>query len=186
MRRDTEVRFLVTLLILPVLLLVGCTAAQQDLTRPAPSITPSKLATAQPGPGVQPFDVLASPSPYCRPNEAFVELSVPTTHLTVGQLLTVTVTLANGDDSDVQLGQIQYSLDVQPDTLALSNPEMIEHPISIIPGGSDQAHIILHTTAPGKLVLTASASYEMHAMDYSWASWSGCHSHALEIAIAPE
>jgi len=125
------------------------------------------------------------PTPHCRPSEAFVDLSVPSTVLETGEFLTVTVTLANGDGSDARLGLIQYSLSVQPAALVSSSPEVIQHPVGIEPGDCDQAQFVLHAEAPGKLVLTASASYEMHALDYSWGSWSGCQSSSLGITIVP-
>jgi hypothetical protein len=104
----------------------------------------------------------------------------------MGQLLTVTVTLANGDDSNAHLGQIEYSLTVQPDTPLSGDLEPVQHPTTVAPGDYDQAQFVLHATAPGKVALSASTSYEMHATDYSWASWSGCQSDPMEITIGPE
>lgn len=134
--------------------------------------------------------IAASKSPerqtaHCRPSEAFVDLSVPDTHLEVGQFLTVTVTLVNGDRSNAQLGQILYSLSVQPETLVLGSPEPVQHPTSIEPGDCDQAQFVLRAAEPGRLVITGSASYETHAIGYSWGSWSGCQSPSLEITIVP-
>ncbi len=131
-------------------------------------------------------EAAAPPEPYCRPSEAFVGLSVPTAHLEVGQILTVTVTLVIGDESDTQLGQIHYSLSTQPEALVVGNLKPVEHPTTILPGESDQAQFVLRAAAPGKVVLTASTSYEIHATDYSWASWSGCQSHPQEISIGPK
>jgi ligand-binding sensor domain-containing protein len=125
------------------------------------------------------------PAPYCRPSEAFVDLSAPSTVLEAGEFLTVTVTLANGDGSDARLGQIQWSLSMQPETLVLGSSEPVQHSTIIEPGGCDQAQFVLRGVAPGRLVITASASYEMHALDYSWGSWSGCQSPSLEITIVP-
>jgi hypothetical protein len=135
-----------------------------------------------------PLGALESPGqpiPYCRPSEAFADLSVPTTDLEVGQFLTVAVRLVNGFESGVKLGTSRYSLSVQPSILASGNLEAAGHGTSIEPGDCDQADFVLRAAAPGKLVLTGLASYEMHAMGYSWGSWSGCQSHPLEITIVP-
>lgn len=164
---------------------LGATRFQPDLTGPsAKSSTAAPRVVETSVPIVTSGDP-AQPAPYCRPSEAFLDLSVPATQPEVGQILTVTVTLANGDESATQLGLIRYSLDAQPEALVVGDIEPVEHRSTILPGNFDQAQFVLRAAAPGKVVLTASTSYEMHATDFSWASWSGCQSHPLEISIGP-
>jgi ligand-binding sensor domain-containing protein len=165
---------------------LGATRFQPALTEAGTergTAAPRVVETASP---IVSSDAPAQPTPYCRPSEAFLDLSVPATYLRVGQLLTVTVTLANGDESDAQLGLIQYSLGTQPEALLVGNLEPVEHPTTIPPGDSDQVQFILKAAAPGEVVLSASTSYEMHATDYSWASWSGCQSHPLVLSIVEQ
>jgi hypothetical protein len=126
------------------------------------------------------------PTPYCRPSEAAVNLSASATVLKVGQIVSVTVTLANGDTSDVRLGLIQYSLRVRPSGILTSdNLGPVDHPVSINPGQSDEVEFVLRTAAPGLATFTGVTSFEIHPMDYSWGSWSGCESEPLEIRVTP-
>jgi ligand-binding sensor domain-containing protein len=134
---------------------------------------------------ITPVTASGVPTPPCRPGEVFVDLSVPTTHLKVGQLLTVALTLGNGNESGVRLGAGRYSLSVGPRILVSGDLKPVKHQLSIGPGECDQAHFVLRAASPGRLTLAGSATYKMHALDYSWESWSGCQSRALEIAIAP-
>jgi ligand-binding sensor domain-containing protein len=124
-------------------------------------------------------------APYCGPDEASVDLLVASTTLRVGQVVTATILLANGVDSGVRLGQPQYRLVVQPSILVSESPELVRHTTSLEPGESEQAEFVLRADAPGRARLTAMTDYEMHAMDYSWGSWSGCRSGGLEIFIEP-
>jgi ligand-binding sensor domain-containing protein len=124
-------------------------------------------------------------APYCRPDEASVELLVSSTTLRMGQVLTATIVLTNGPESDVRLGQPQYRLVVQPGGLMSLSPELVRNTSSLEPGESEQAAFILRADAAGRVRLTAIADYEMHAMDYSWGSWSGCRSGGIEIDVEP-
>ena len=156
--------------------------AQAERNAERSTVSPRIVETARPIAAAKPPGM---PTPYCRPSEAFVDLSVPTTRLEVGQFLTVTVALVNGDESGVRLGAGRYALSVQPSSLVSGSLEAERTGVGIDPGDCDQAHFVLRATAPGKLVVAGSASYEMHAMDYSWGSWSGCQSQSLEITISP-
>jgi hypothetical protein len=141
---------------------------------------------------VQPTaDILTPPAeepgaetPYCRPSEASIDLSASDSSLQVGQAVTITVTLANGDSSSAKLGQILYRLEVQP-AAAFSSQDWgpVESTLTLEPGQSDAVQFVLQAETSGPARLTGSASYEMHAMDYSWGSWSGCHSRKLEISV---
>ncbi len=113
-------------------------------------------------------------------------MSASATTLTVGQAVSVTVTLTNGDESGVHLGLVQYALRVSPPGFLSPEPlDPVDHRISLQPGGSDAVQFVLHAVAPGRITLTGSSSFEMHAMDFSWGSWSGCESSPLSIVVAP-
>jgi hypothetical protein len=125
-------------------------------------------------------------TPYCRPSEAAVNLSASTTTLKVGQSVTITVTLSNGDTSDVRLGNVQYSLGVQPpNSLTSDGLTPVVHAVSLEPGQSDEAAFVLQAERAGRATLRGATSFEIHAMDYSWGSWSGCDSWPFEVVVAP-
>jgi hypothetical protein len=129
--------------------------------------------------------VEGTPTPYCRPSEASISLSPSATELEVGETLTVTVRLVNGQTSEAKLGWILYRLRIEPNILALESDEALEHTLTLEPGDRDRAEFVLRAVDPGRVTLSGWASYEMHALDYSWGSNSGCYSRALEIAIRP-
>ncbi|MDY6877100.1 MAG: hypothetical protein SWK90_12990 [Chloroflexota bacterium] len=142
-------------------------------------------ATSEPPPTIT-SESGGTPAPYCRPNDASVDVSASPTTLEVGQTVSVTVTLTNGDTTDVKLGLIQYSLAVHPSNVLTSdNLGPVEHPLSLEPGQSDETGFVLRAATPGRATLTGSTSFEIHALDYSWGSWSGCHSWPLEIVVMP-
>lgn len=145
-------------------------------------VIPTPDATFTPAPGASPTDGSA---PYCRPAEASVDLSASATTLKVGQAVSVTMTLANGDASEAKLGLIQYSLEVRPAGVLTSDVGPVEHRLTLEPGQSDEAEFVLYASTPGQAMLTGLTSYEMHALDYSWGSWSGCRTWPLEIIVAP-
>ena len=127
-----------------------------------------------------------TPAPYCRPSDASVILSAATTTLQVGQEVPVTMTLNNGATSGARLGRIQYSLVVQPaDLFSPIDLRPIAHAVSLEPGQSDKARFVLRATAPGGATLAGATDYEIHAMDYSWGSESGCRSWPLELTVTP-
>ena len=106
----------------------------------------------------------------------------PIARLTV----TVTVNLANGDTSGVRLGQIQYTLGVKPPGIFSSNDwGPVESTLTLEPGQSDVVQFVLRAETPGPATLDGLASYEIHAMDFSWGSWSGCYSWPLEMSVTP-
>jgi len=103
----------------------------------------------------------------------------------VGQTVTVTVRLVNGETSEAKLGWILYRLRIESNILALESAEAVEHTLTLEPGDQDHAEFVLRAIEPGRVTLSGWASYEMHALDYSWGSNSGCYSRALEIVITP-
>lgn len=148
-------------------------------TQVAAPITPASDPTGTPEPD-------GTPTPYCRPSESSVSLYASATTLEVGQFVSVTVTLVNGDATDVGLGNVQYLLRVQPsDILTSNNLGPVVHPLSLEPGQSDEVEFVLQAAMPGRAMLTGLTDFEIHAMDYSWGSWSGCQSWPLEIVVTP-
>jgi hypothetical protein len=155
---------------------LAATATPYVTPTPQPAVTPHSTPT--------PASV-SMPTPYCRPGDAAVNLSASATSLQVGQTLSVTIILTNGEASDVQLGNIQYVLEIKPSgVLTAYNPEPLVHPLSLEPGRSDVAEFVLQAATPGRATLTGSTSFEIHPLDYSWGSWSGCRSEPLEIVVA--
>lgn len=145
---------------------------------PAETLTPSDSA-----PTVTPVVENPLPSAFCRPDEAAMTLSATATTLGVGQVVTVKITLVNGETSNVRLGQPQYMLYVYPDVFSLDGMKPVEKPVTIEPGQSDEIEFVLQATMPGRATLMGSVTYEMHDLKYSWGSWSGCRTEPLEITV---
>jgi len=61
----------------------------------------------------------------------------------------------------------------------------VDHPLTLEPGQSAEAEFVLRATTPGRATLTGSTSFEIHALDYSWGSRSGCRSWPPEIVVTP-
>jgi hypothetical protein len=155
----------------------AATAITRITPTPQPAVTPHSTPTPAP---------VSKPTPYCQPDDAAVNLSASATSLQVGQTLSVTIILTNGEASAVQLGNIQYVLEIQSSgVLTAYNPEPLVHPLSLEPGRSDRAEFVLKAAMPGRVMLTGSTSFEIHPLDYAWGSWSGCLSEPLEIVVAP-
>jgi hypothetical protein len=133
------------------------------------------------------FEVVDGPSSpvFCRPEKASMTLHATATTLRVGQTVTVSIALVNGETSNVRLGQPQYMLYAHPDVFSLGGMEPVERPVTLEPGQSDDIEFVLQATAPGRTMLMGTVGYEMHDLEYSWASWSGCNAEPLEITITP-
>lgn len=155
---------------------------EADDSTSTPTVTPWIRITSTP---TQTPVVEETPAPYCRPGEASIKLSPSATELEVGQILTVTVRLVNGETSEAKLGWLLYRLRMEPNLLAIESDEAVEHTLTLEPGDWDCAEFVLRAVEPGQVTLSAWASCEMHALDYSWGSNSGCYSRSLEIAITP-
>ena len=121
----------------------------------------------------------------CRPERVSMTLHATATTLRVGQTVTVSMALVNGETSDVRLGQPQYMLYAHPDVFSLGGMEPVERPVTLEPGQSDDIEFILEATVPGRTMLMGTVGYEVHDLEYSWASWSGCNAEPLEITITP-
>jgi hypothetical protein len=153
-------------------------------TPTAPTPTPPKiLAPSDSAPTVTPVVENPLPPAFCRPDEAAMTLLPTATTLGVGQVVTVKITLVNGETSNVRLGQPQYMLYVHPDVFSLDEMRPVEKPVTIEPGQSDEIEFALQATMPGRAMLMGSVTYEMHDLKYSWGSWSGCRTEPLEITV---
>jgi hypothetical protein len=79
------------------------------------------------------------------------------------------------------MGQIQYRLDILPNLFVGGG--LLESDKTLYPGESDTASFVLTGTMEGTAELIAKASYELHAVDLSSGSWTGCESHPLIIDV---
>ena len=119
--------------------------------------------------------------PYCNPSETEIWLIPSTTSVRVGEPLHVDLQLHNPASSGVFMGQIQYRLEILPDLFV--GELVTESDKTLYPGESDTVSFELFTTFEGSADLTAKASYELHAVDLSWGSWTGCTSYPLKIEV---
>jgi hypothetical protein len=146
------------------------------------TLTPSPTPYYTPDSGMEAGDA----PPYCRPDEASVELSASAGTVQVGERVTVTVRLVNGGTSGARLGQIQYMLRVKPPGIFSSADwGPVESTLTLEPGEGDATRFVLQAETPGSATLDGLASYEMHALDTFWGSWSGCHPWPIEINVTP-
>ena len=98
----------------------------------------------------------------CRGHAASMSLASSTMSMAVGDVVTVTVTLAN--EGCASLGLPQYRLSVRSSgaepTLDPSHPEPIVNYLGVGPGDRDLAQFVLRAVRDGQATVTASASFE--------------------------
>ncbi len=127
------------------------------------------------------------PSAACETHTAAMTLATTAAVLEVGEVVTVTATLANVGCAD--LGMPQYRLYMQsesePPVFEPNPPAPILHLVGIPPGESDAAEFVLQAVAPGDATLSASASFEVHLGYPGPAYWGGSSSEPLMITVMP-
>jgi len=114
-------------------------------------------------------------------------LSTTATVLEVGEVITVTATIANVGCID--LGMPQYRLYVRPENeQPIFEPNRhapILHLLGVHPGESDAAEFVLQAVGPGGATLSAGASFEVHLGYPRSAYWGGSSSDPLTITVVP-
>lgn len=125
---------------------------EADGSTPTPTATP--WIHTSPTPTRTPI-LEETPAPYCRPGEASIKLSPSAMKLKVGQTLTVTVRLVNGETSEAKLGWLLYRLRMEPNLLAIESDEAVEHTLTLEPGDWDCAEFVLRAVEPGQVTLSA-------------------------------
>jgi hypothetical protein len=123
-------------------------------------------------------------NPYCNPSSTSVWVIPESSIITVGQNFLVEIYLKNDETSGSYMGQIRYSLSLLPD-LASGDPGPVESNLTLYPGESERVGFLLHAESEGTLELVGTVGYELHALDTSWGSFTGCSSHPIEIEIMP-
>ncbi len=119
--------------------------------------------------------------PYCNPPDAEIWLTPTSTSVGVGEPLRLDLLLRNPESSDAFMGQIMYRIDILPELF--EGERVAESDKTLYPGESDMASFELVATKEGKADLIAKASYELHAVDVSWGSWTGCASLPIKVEV---
>ncbi len=123
----------------------------------------------------------------CETHTAAMALSTTATVLEVGEVITVTATIANVGCID--LGMPQYRLYVRPENeQPIFEPNRhapILHLLGVHPGESDAAEFVLQAVGPGGATLSAGASFEVHLGYPRSAYWGGSSSDPLTITVVP-
>lgn len=119
---------------------------------------------------------------YCNPPNTEIWLVSSTTISPVGEDFEVELHLKNEEASDALMGQIQYRLNVTPNT-AFDDLGPVDSVLTLYPGDSNKVTFQLKANSEGMIQIVGSASYELHALDFSWGSWSGCESYPLEVEV---
>jgi hypothetical protein len=122
---------------------------------------------------------------YCQYHTARMTIAASATTLRVGEAVTVTTTLFNY--GCVGLGLPQYRL--YADTgephpvLDPERPEPVVHYLGIGAGGSDAEQFVLEAVGPGRAVLWATTSFEVHLGYPGPAYWGASGSGPITITV---
>lgn len=164
-----------------LLTLVGCGEANRQETAtyaPAQSLTPTAQVF---------LPLVSAPPGECKTHTAAMTLSATTATVRTGDVLTLTVSLANRGCGT--LGLPSYQLDVQPPLpqpiFEPPAPQPLTHQVGINAGQSDSAQFVLRATAPGQATLIATASFEVHLAYPGPTYWANAVSKPLTINITP-
>lgn len=176
------------------LALAGCGQAPKSAV--APAALPDETQTPQVfapiveksgTPQAQVFVPLVRSGGECTTHTAVMTLAATATTLQVGQVVTVTVTLAN--QGCASMGMPQYRLAIQPEgTTPIfdpADPQPVTHGVGLGQGNSDTAEFVLQATAPGRATLSGSASFEVHLGYPGPAYWGSAATDPLVISVTP-
>jgi hypothetical protein len=122
--------------------------------------------------------------PYCNPPNTGIWLVASSTILQVGQDFEVDLYLKNDEASEAFLGQIQYRLSIPPNIDSM-DLDPVDSTFTLYPGDSERVTFRFQARSEGVAFISGEASYELHALDFSWGSWTGCTSHPLELEVVP-
>lgn len=190
--------FLLGLLGVLMLVLVGCSQASSG-TGAGPAAVPGATATSQtflPAVGqsgavtqtLTPrtyMPLMGGAGAECTAYTASMTLSATATTVKVGDVVTVTATLAN--QGCVALGLPQYRLAIQPagaqPPFDPPNPEPVVHNLGVGIGQSDKADFTLRAVAPGQATLSATTSFEVHYGYPGPATWGGAAAAPLVVNV---
>ncbi len=121
----------------------------------------------------------------CETHTAAMTLATTATVLEVGEVVTVTATLANVGCAD--LGMPQYQLHTQSESgqpiFEPNSSTPILHLVGIHPGEADIAEFVLQAVGPGEATLSTSASFEVHLGYPGPAYWGGSSSEPLTLTV---
>jgi endonuclease YncB( thermonuclease family) len=113
-----------------------------------------------------------------------LETMVSQTTIRTSQVVTITLTLSHPRSRCSYLGLIDFSLKLGQNQF-LPSPLEPKWYNSIGPGESHQEQFRLIAVAPGQAKITGHAGFEVHRLDYLWASMTGCASEPVEITVLP-
>jgi hypothetical protein len=183
-------RILCFAILVGLVLLAGCNP--QTAQPQAVSLTPQAflpvVGTGQESTTPQAFMPLVSQgNGECKTHTAGLTLSASAATLKVGDVVTVTATLAN--QGCVALGLPQYRLTIQADRtqpiFEPANPEPVVHSLAVGTGQSDTAQFALRAVGAGQATLNGTASFEVHLGYPGPAYWGGAGAAPLVITVTP-
>ncbi|NIS79367.1 MAG: hypothetical protein GTO14_03895 [Anaerolineales bacterium] len=193
-KRFTHLQCLaITLLIL--LSCVSCSSSEEAVSIPKENPTPEHR-TPTVG-GVKPTFVSSMPvlqtptapeattwisNPYCNPEGTGLWLVPSSTFLEEGEALEVALFLENAEDSVGFMGQVQYRLEIAPKLMEGDLGPMVSTK-TLYPGDLEMVTFQLRAVETGQAQMRGLASYELHALDMSWGSWTGCATFPVDIEV---
>lgn len=120
--------------------------------------------------------------PYCNPSGTGIWVVPGSTLISEGQEFNLDLFLKNDEGSEAFMGQIQYSLTISPKIISgYLGP--IDSTVTLYPGESEHSTFRLRADSEGVVQIIGQASYELHALDVSWGSWTGCISQPVDLEV---
>ncbi len=123
----------------------------------------------------------------CTQHSAAIDITASQTELTVGDSVTISLTLNN--TGCAMLGLPKYYLvsgaGLPTSLFEPAAPEPVFHSIGIDPGGSDSAAFIVRAASPGDVPLYGTASFEVHLGYPGPAYWATAASQPLNFHVSP-
>jgi len=114
-------------------------------------------------------------TPACETASGSLSLQLSDTEVTVGEIVTVTVTLQN--EGCLAMGLPQYRLAVQAvQGEPFEMPEPVVHSLAVAPESKDAHVFMLHAEQVGEFLLSAHASFEVHVGYPGPAYWGAASS----------
>jgi hypothetical protein len=122
----------------------------------------------------------------CKKHKARMSLSSTSRAVRAGETVTLTAELSNVGCAMIGLPKYTLTIDSKgTSVLEPGVPQPVEHSLAIRTGESDTAEFVLLAANPGRVTLSASASFEVH-LDYPGpAYWSNAGTGRLKITVEP-
>ncbi len=125
----------------------------------------------------------SAPPPACVTHTVGMTLTVSNRTPQVGEMLAVTITLANEGCGMIGLPQYRLYVTQPAYVLAPESPAPVSHTLGLNPGETDAVTFTLHTLGPGMANLHAFVSFEVHLSYTGPTYWGTATALPLTITV---